>query len=183
MTSDIKKMSFIDNERQKIVQLNCKLKNGINKGDINIFKNYLHTLNFDNRFFKQDKSIIDLEKEYCNMLYGDTLDFGRILSIYSSPDLIKTEFVKDPVIRFLGLFEIVNEEEKDLKDLEVLEIAMRHHNFIGKIEREKIAKEANSIHSNTLLFKDSSKEEIIKIFHKKENYMKVKQIISKRAIG
>lgn len=179
MVKDIKTISFIDEEKQKLIQFTCRLKDNVTIEDINEFYNFLYGMKLDSyfsdqRLLKKDKLTINLIREFNKMLELENIDFSGFLSNFNSVQLANTHIVKEPVRRFMDFFEFLTEEENSLDDFEIKQIIMRHPNYIGKKEQVEATLDVNRICSNTLLFGNNSIDKMIQVSKPKEK-IRIKQ--------
>lgn len=168
MEKEIKKLSFIDEEKGSVVEYDCKLKDGITENVIDSFNNSLYKLGLDSKtsntkVLHDGKSTIDLIKEFSKVLKSDVIDFGGVLSLYSSKNLVESDFVREPISNFLGFFDFVDKREHPIEDVRLESLFANHPSFEYTKEATKIKKHTKSIAPNTMLFKNNSSQNYIRL--------------------
>lgn len=190
----MKKISFIDKETKKLIQYQCA--DSVNKSKYNEFVNFLYMMKLDStlssvKILKSGKTTFDLIKEFNRMLEPDveSIDFGGVLSVFSSQNLYKTAVVKEPIKKFLSLFEFENKKELPITDFEVMTLFSRHPNFEGTDEAKKSLQEVCGIINNSKILQSNS-EKFIRLSKKAEcdkNLVLTKQrmpiVAIKKAVG
>lgn len=169
----MKKISFIDEENQKLVQYQCK---NIDKAKYKEFINFLYRMKLDSNlssisFLKKGKTTFDLIQEFNKLIDSneEIMDFGNVLSTFSSPELYEMQVVKEPIKRFLSIFDFEVKEELPVNDFVVMSLFSRHPNFEGTKEAIQAKKEIIGITNNSKVLKNNSSEKLINLSQKSQN--------------
>ena len=168
MKNEIKKLCFIDSEKQSVVEYHCKLKEGVDESSILSFNNSLYRMKLDSnlskiKFLHDGKFTVDLITEFSKVLKSDVIDFGGVLALYSSEKFIESDIVREPIRRFLGFFDFVDKKEHPIEDIKLESLFANHPSFKDSKEAERIKKHTKSIRPNTMLFKNNSSQNYIRL--------------------
>lgn len=182
----MKTINFIDEESQKLVQYQCK--NRVDKSKYNEFINFLYTRKLDSnlssvKLLKDGKTTFDLIKEFNQLLDAqeEIIDFGGVLSTFSSPELYQMQVVKEPIKRFLSLFEFESRKELPMNDFIVMSLFSKHPNFEGTEEAKQAIKVVTGITNNSKVLKNNSFEKTMNLSKNtknRESFVLTKQITS-----
>lgn len=176
-----KRISYIDEERQTLVECEFAMRRDITSVDIDDFCKSIYGMKLDSSLYPEPVlenkvTAYDVVEEFKKLLDPSTyiVDFKGVDSLFRSEKSNQQNLIKYPLQRFLGFFHLEKKSEFPMETIAVMDTFSRHPNFMGN-EKAMIQTEISSLNVNTKILNQQFPKRSLQ--QRKRNIHKVKEKI------